>query len=297
MELRDIEIFLTLAEELHFGRTAERLCVSPARVTQAIKKQERRLGVPLFERTSRSVRLTAAGQQLYRELSAGYRQIMDGIEAVSATARGISGTLRVGSMGGANAWKIDPIVMLFQARHPAVRLLHRDINTVDPLALLRSGEIDVGTLWLPLREPDLTVGPVTHTSSQVLIVSAGHPYAARESVCREDFGDLTFPAHASPIPAYMEEFFQPFRTPAGRPIARGPLVTNWDDLLKTVGAGQAVAAGVAEAAAFYPWPNLVYLPILDAPPVSWVLAWRTAAENDLIRSFVQAARDAEHGTA
>ena len=59
MELRDIEIFLTLAEELHFGRTAERLRVSPARITQAIKKQERQIGAPLFERTNRTVRLTS----------------------------------------------------------------------------------------------------------------------------------------------------------------------------------------------------------------------------------------------
>lgn len=58
VELRDIEIFLTLAEELHFGRSAERLRVSPARVSQAIKKQERAIGAQLFERTSRQVRLT-----------------------------------------------------------------------------------------------------------------------------------------------------------------------------------------------------------------------------------------------
>jgi DNA-binding transcriptional LysR family regulator len=58
MELRDIEIFLALAEELHFGRTAERLHVSQARVSQAIKKQERRIGGTLFERSSRQVRLT-----------------------------------------------------------------------------------------------------------------------------------------------------------------------------------------------------------------------------------------------
>ncbi|MCA2221070.1 helix-turn-helix domain-containing protein [Nonomuraea aurantiaca] len=58
MELRDIEIFLTLCEELHFGRTAERLHVTPARVSQAIKKQERRVGAALFERDNRRVALT-----------------------------------------------------------------------------------------------------------------------------------------------------------------------------------------------------------------------------------------------
>ncbi|MGH3486399.1 MAG: LysR family transcriptional regulator [Actinopolymorphaceae bacterium] len=66
MELRDIEIFLTLAEELHFGRTAARLHVTTARVSQAVKKQERHIGGALFDRTNRAVKLTPLGVQLRR---------------------------------------------------------------------------------------------------------------------------------------------------------------------------------------------------------------------------------------
>ena len=79
MELRDIEVFLTLAEELHFGRTAERLHVTPARVSQAIKKQERAIGAELFERTTRAVRLTPIGEQLRDDLELGYCQIRQAI--------------------------------------------------------------------------------------------------------------------------------------------------------------------------------------------------------------------------
>jgi len=75
MERRDAEIFLTLAEELHFGRTAERLFVSQARVSQSIKKLERRIGAPLFERTSRHVALTPIGRQLHRDIGPAYRRI------------------------------------------------------------------------------------------------------------------------------------------------------------------------------------------------------------------------------
>ena len=88
MELRDIEIFLTLAEELHFGRTAERLHVTPARVSQAIKKQERTIGATLFERTSRVVRLTPIGEQLRDDLELGYRQIRQAIGGAAAAVRG-----------------------------------------------------------------------------------------------------------------------------------------------------------------------------------------------------------------
>jgi DNA-binding transcriptional LysR family regulator len=289
MELRDIEIFLALAEELHFGRTAERLRITPSRVSHVIKKQERRIGAPLFERTSRTVRLTPVGERLYQTLRPAYQQIIDGVGEVSALVGDVHGTLTLGTMGP-QGWMIHDIVERFRARHPNGRLVHRDLNPIDPLTPLRSGEMDVAHVWLPLREPDITVGPVTHTSPIVLAMAANHPYADRGSVCLEDFGDLTFVApHQSLIPPSMEEAYQPFRTPSGRLISRGPAVTHWDDQLKAASSGQAVVACPAEAARFYPWPNLVYVPVRDAPPCRWVFAWLTANPNPLIRALADAA--------
>jgi len=216
MELRDIEIFLALAEELHFGRTAERLHITPSRVSHVIKKQERRIGAPLFERTSRTVRLTPVGERLYQTLQPAYQRIIDGGAEVSATLGDVRGTLTLGSMGP-QGWMINDIVDRFRTRHPAVEFVHRDLNSVDPLTPLRSGEIDVAHLWLPVREPDITVGPVTHTSPIMLAMAATHPFATRDSVCLEDYGELTFVApYQSLIPPYMEETFQPFRTPSDR---------------------------------------------------------------------------------
>ncbi|CAO5162483.1 LysR family transcriptional regulator [Frankia sp. AiPs1] len=290
MELRDIEIFLTLAEELHFGRTAERLHVSQARVSRAISQQERRIGAPLFHRTSRRVRLTPLGEQLRRDLGAGYQQIMAGIAAATADARAHRGHLTLGTMGP-QPWAIGEVIDLFQARHPTVRLRFREIQPTAPLDPVRSGEVDVGLVWLPVREPGLTVGPVTHTSAVLLMVHAAHPLAGRESVCLEDFGDCTV-LTGSAVPSYMEETFNPFRTPAGRLVPRGPKVSTWHEEMATVAAGQAVTGVAAEAGQFYPWPNIVYLPIRDAPPCQWALVWRTAAETPLIQSLVQAAHDA-----
>ncbi|MEV0842260.1 hypothetical protein AB0I55_22315 [Actinocatenispora sera] len=101
----------------------------------------------------------------------------------------------------------------------------------------------------------------------------------------EDYGDLVFPTHRSPIPATMETFFQPVRTPSGRPVPRGAEVDTWDDLLKAVHSGHVVVATAAEAARFYPWPNRAYAPVRDAPPVRWTLAWRTDDHNPLIRDL------------
>ncbi|WP_405901730.1 LysR family transcriptional regulator [Streptomyces sp. NBC_00727] len=288
--MREIEIFLTLAEELHFSRTAERLGISPGRVSQAVKKQERVIGGPLFDRTTRSVRLSPLGEELYRALKRGHGQITQGIEAARATARGATGTLTLGTMGP-YALQMKATLDLFQARHPDARVRHREIQPASPLDLLTSGDVDVVYVWLPVDEPGLTVVPTAHTSALLLMVSAGHPFAERESVCLEDFGDCAVVEGGS-ISASMEEVLNPRHTPSGRPVRRGPRVTTWQEALSAVASGQATAAVPAEVPDFYAWPELVFLPIRDAPPCRWALVWRTAAETPLIRAFADASTGA-----
>ena len=290
MELRDIEIFLTLAEELHFGRTAERLQITAARVSQSIKTQERRIGAPLFERTTRTVRLTPLGKQLQGDLSAAYRQITEAVQNATLVARGITGTLTLGSMG-AQPFTITHVLRLFQARHPAVDLRIREIHPTAPLQQLRAGEVDVAQVWLPVHEPDLTVGPVVHTCGVVLMIHTDHPFAGRDSVTLEDLGDCTV-LSGTAVPRSMEETFHPYVTPAGRPVPRGPVVSSWHEEVSLVAAGKAVAAVAADATRFYSWPDIVYLPIVDAPRCEWALVWRTANETPLIRAIAQAATDA-----
>jgi DNA-binding transcriptional LysR family regulator len=118
VELRDIEIFLVLAEELHFGRTAARLRVSQARVSQAIRKQERRIGTPLFERTSRRVTLTPAGQRLRSDLQQAYDLIHNGL--TRAAAGGVRGVVRLGVMGALGN-EMRPVIDAFHARTPTAR--------------------------------------------------------------------------------------------------------------------------------------------------------------------------------
>jgi DNA-binding transcriptional LysR family regulator len=92
---QDIEILLTLAQELHFGRIAERLHVSTARVSRCIRKWERRVGLPLFERTSRRVLLTPVGRQLHEDIGPAYQLIQDGIQRAVDTGRETRGLLAV----------------------------------------------------------------------------------------------------------------------------------------------------------------------------------------------------------
>lgn len=290
MELRDIEIFLALAEELHFGRTAERLHISQARVSQAIAKQERRIGATLFERTSRRVVLTPIGARLRDDLEAGYTRIRDGLETAATTARSSQGTLTLGTMG-ALAHDITDVTGRFRARHPGCELRFREIQIGHPFRQLRSGEVDLALIWLPVHEADLTVGPVLRARPLVLLVGASHPLARRTSVCMEDLGDCTVLMPSGPVPEYWYEALVPTHTPGGRLIRRGPQVATWQEGLAAVAAGEFVTPVQAEAAHYYRWPELVFLPIQDAALGEWALVWRTAGETALTRAFVQTAQD------
>ncbi|MCX4554004.1 LysR family transcriptional regulator [Streptomyces sp. NBC_01387] len=291
MELRDIEIFLTLAEELHFGRTADRLHVSQARVSQVIAKQERRIGARLFARSSRRVELTPIGAQLREDLSVGYQRILDGTRAATATARGATSTLTLG-LHGAQAHECAHIIDLFRARHPEVDIRIQEIHFTDPFGPLRDGSVEVATSWLPVREPDLTVGPLVGSEPLILMVASDHPLTSRDEVGMEDLAEWCLPQSALPIPEYWQQVLVPTHTPGGRPIRRGPKVSTFQEVAAVVAAGEAICLVHGDAARYYQWPGLRYLRPYDVPTGSWVLIWPTAGETGLVRALARAAQDA-----
>ncbi|MQY05797.1 LysR family transcriptional regulator [Actinomadura macrotermitis] len=288
--MRDIEIFLTLAEELHFGRTADRLLVSRARVSQAIKLQERRIGAPLFERTSRRVRLTPIGARLRDDLAAGHRLIEEGLERAASAARGRTGALALGIMGVA-ANEIHDIVEAFRDAHPGCELNLREAHVADPFGPLRAGAVDLQLLWLPVEEPDLTVGPVVITERLVLAVSSRHPLAGRAAASMEDLADGRVFGTGDDVPAYFEEAVIPRVTPQGRPVPRGPAAGTVQEILARVAAGQGVQPVPAHAVRYLARPDIAYVPLHDSPPLRWGLVWRTGAATPLAHAFVQIARD------
>ncbi|MGW2130124.1 LysR family transcriptional regulator [Streptomyces coelicoflavus] len=291
MELRDIEIFLTLAEELHFGRTAKRLHVSQARVSQSIAKQERQIGARLFVRNSRRVELTPIGAQLREDLGAGYQRILDGTRAATALAAAGRKTLSLG-LHGPQAQDQAHILELFRARHPQTELRIKEMTFANPFGPLRDGSVDVATAWLPVREPDITVGPVVVTAPALLMVAAEHALAARDSVGMEDLAEWTLPQCAAPIPEYWQQTLVPSHTPGGRPIRRGPKVSTFQEVAAVVASGTAVSLVHEVAARYYPWPGLRYLRPYDAPTVSWALIWPTAGETEPVLELARAVSDA-----
>ncbi|ONI87211.1 LysR family transcriptional regulator [Saccharothrix sp. ALI-22-I] len=279
MERRDLEVFLTLAEELHFSRTAERLRVSQARVSQSVKQLERRIGAPLFERTSRRVALTPIGRRLRDDLAPAYQQIVDGITRAVEAARGTA-LLRVGFEAPAIADLITDVLDTFRARHPDSEVRVREAPFTDPFSLLRADEVDVLVTLFPVDEPDLTSGPVVFEEPLVLAVSDTHPFTRQKSVTLEDLARATvFKA------AYWSD-----TTPTGAPIKRGRDLTTFQELLTAIANGEGVCPLGAHAVGYFTRPKIVFLPLVGAPRLAWGMVWRNAGETVRVREFAAAAR-------
>lgn len=286
MELRDIEIFLTLAEELHFGRTAERLHVTPARVSQSIKKQERAIGAELFERTSRAVRLTPIGERLRGELEIGYRQIRQAIGGTAAAVRALSGVVRVGFSG---PWCGDLLVHAadtFRDRYPACAVQIQEKLLDDRFGMLRTRELDLQLTELPAEEPDITNGPILFRERRALMVPIGDPLAARESLSLEDYGDRTAISIDGP-PDYFLDYHLPRRTPKGRPVRRGPAAKSFQEVQSLVAAGKGVQPCSLRASDYHSRPDIAIVPFDDAPPIEYGLTWLTDGDIAKIQAFVQ----------
>ncbi|MEU5216959.1 LysR family transcriptional regulator [Streptomyces sp. NPDC020807] len=289
MERREIEVFLTLSEELHFGRTAERLGVSGARVSQTIKQLERRLGVALFLRTSRSVALTDVGSALREDVRAGHQRIQDGIARAVAAGRGFTGVLRVGFSSPLAGEAIMAAAEVFRGRHPECETRIREVHLSDAFGALRGGELDVQITELPVREAGLETGPVLLRDARMLAVSARHPFARRDSATVED---LTRDTVLVPVgaPGYLLDALIPPQAPSGRPVRREAAASSRQELLTLVSAGAGMAVVGRQALRYHARPDIVYLPLTGLPPIEYGPVWPAGALTSRVRAFVELLR-------
>jgi DNA-binding transcriptional LysR family regulator len=289
VELRQIRVFLVLAEELHFGRTGARLSISPSYVSQTVRALEASLGGKLFERTSRSVRLTLVGEQLQSDLIPLLGSLQGALIDAREAATGLAGRLRIGSY---SPHTFGPrwvqIVSLFGALNPDCELTFIDTGFQrDYLDWLRSGEADILVVRLPLSVRDITVGPVLSREQRVVAVAANDPLARCESVSYEELADRTvsdFPA----MPREMMDAFIPPTTPSGRTLTR---ITNRsiEEAMMRVVVGAEVHPTVVSLLDQHKRPGIVAIPIRDLPPSETAIAWLAANRSPKIAAFAGAA--------
>jgi DNA-binding transcriptional LysR family regulator len=288
MTLAQAEALLILAEELHFGRTAERLMLSQARVSRLIASLEAEVGGRLFERTSRRVRITPLGALLSDRLRAANDLLQAGLDETRAMARGTRGRLRIGFTPTTGLESLARLIASFEQAYPDCEVVEREVPLLDPYSPLRADAIDVLCNCLAVDELDLTIGPVIERQARILAVAAGHPLADRESVSLED---LAGEAVSDPVglPRALREAIVPSTTPSGAPIPRTVEAMTPNEIFALVARGKIVHPTVAATAALCPRAGVTFVPIRDMPALALGLIWVTAHENARIRALAQLA--------
>lgn len=289
MELRQLRYFLTLADELHFGRAAHRLHLSQSALSQQVQAMERQLEVPLLVRNSRRVELTAAGRALYERAGA----VLDLADAAAEATRqaGLAGRRRltVGFIGNGLAERTTRLLRGFEAALPDTDIALRHLGLAEHLQALRHGEVDLALVRLPVTEPDIDVAAVW-AEPRVLILPAGHRLATTDHLSIYDVGDeplLTLPAS---FPAHWRDFWTVNPRPDGSTPRLGPTFEDLEEAMQLVALGKGLLVAAASLARGQSRIDLVFRRLVDVTP-SWVgLAWRRDLHGPLVTTLTAVAR-------
>ncbi|MCT2590375.1 LysR family transcriptional regulator [Streptomyces sp. N2-109] len=285
VHVRDLRYFITVAEELHFTRAAERLYVSQPALSKQIRALERQLGLHLFERQARAVTLTAEGEALLpgaRALVAGWERTLR--EARTAGA-GVSLTVGMQTAVGRDLQR----EALSALRKRGWRFSLRLVSWEDPTAGLADGGSDVAFLWLPVPEP--VPGGL---ASRVLVREArwvalplGHRLAGGDSVPFAELLDEPFVALPRAA-GVLRDFWLALDEREGREPVIGAEAASPDEVFEVVAAGLGVVLLSEGNARLYPRPDLMHLPVDGLAPCELALVWRADDTRAEIAEFLTA---------
>jgi DNA-binding transcriptional LysR family regulator len=294
VELRQIDCFLAVATDLHFGKAAERLSLAQSSVSGAIRSLEHEVGGQLFIRTSRRVQLTPLGEKFRLGVEPAALVLRATLDDCRKTALGRANRLRIGFLGGG----------LYELTLPFVRHLrskfHIDVEWVelsllDQFEAVAVGKVDAAFCRLPLSHDGLVQCTVMFEEKKKLVVPADHRLSDRDFIDPEELALETVPTLPDnhQLGAWAAIHF-PDHTPSGRPIARGPVVTTIRECLAVVESGKAVVIFGGRAEHYYSNPSIRYIEI-DVPPVGTALVRRRADRRRAIRDLEECSRDVAAG--
>jgi LysR family transcriptional regulator, benzoate and cis,cis-muconate-responsive activator of ben and cat genes len=289
MELRQLQYFVAVAEELHFSRASVRLNLAQSALSSQIRQLERELGGPLLKRTTRRVELTPAGEALLADGQEILAAVDGAVTRARALARGESGVLTIGSLGPAPGGVLAPLLARFGERHPDVRVEVRAFDFPDMVAGLRERRADVAFLYLPLDEPDLVATPLL-SEQRVVVVPRTHRLARRKTLRPADLDGETFVTHPDSTPESWRDFWLLVDELGHRPPVSPHTAEKAEQWLHLIGRGEGIDTAPAIISRYYAWPEVVFIPLVDAAPATLALAGRRDAEADrLTRDFVELA--------
>lgn len=286
LEIRELRYFLCVAEELHFGRAADRLGIAQPPLSRAIRQVESRLGVRLFDRDRRGTQLTDAG----RVLSGEAKKIIDSVSAAQRrTQRAASpdGSVRLATKAGASHALLQQLLDATADKPdgPSVQVLLCEVG--EQARLLRDGQADIAIMHRPVDDLAGFETEDLHTEAQVVILPRSHSFAGRESITLAELQNAPGP----PLARWP-------RVDGSYPDGHGPRVRTQSQIAQFVALGKALLVIPASSRAWQ-WPEHVAVPVTDAPSITTVIAWPTASITPDIAAVVRTAvslRGAEGST-
>ncbi|TKK83716.1 LysR family transcriptional regulator [Herbidospora galbida] len=282
LEVRQLRYFVAVAEELHFGRAAARLGMAQPPLSRAIRELERQLGVTLFERTTRQVRLTGAGEVLLRDAGTA----LEAITAAAQRARhagSASPRLRIALKADIDGGLLPQILDAYRTDPAALppELILGGFG--DQPGALRDGLADVALVLSPMDDRGLDTEPLI-TEPVLVAMAATDPLAARSRLCLADLAGRILP-NGAPADAG--------RVDAGRAAPRRPgearPASNLSEIFNLVETGSVVFFAPASVARRNPRPGVAYRPVGDLPNCTLVIAWPQDARSPAVAALVRAA--------
>jgi len=273
MEIRWLHAFVAVAEELHFGRAAARLQMAQSPLSQTIRKLEKDVGVPLFERSTRSVALTAGGHTF---LPHAYR-VLDDVEtarhAARASAGGVYGHLTIGFAGVLNHRALPPLTRAVRQRYPHIEMtLLGRVMTRDAIGQLDSGAIDLAFVGLPVTSSSVTARLIRREPYGV-VLPLDHRLASESEIDLRDLADEGFVTTPLSAGSALQEGAMRACLDAGFRPRVVQEITDPYMILMLVASGVGVALMASGVADVTP-PGTVFVPLKgDATYMNHGIAW------------------------
>lgn len=285
MELRQLRYFLTVSDELHFGRAADRLHITQPPLTVAIQRLERELGIQLFDRTTRRVGLTPAGESFKRRVQNALAELDDAAGDVASVSAGMSGRIRVGFVSSASYTAIPEALRSFREQRPRVELVLSPLTSGEQVEQLLDGDLDVGLLRDPGQVPGLTM-QLVNTEDLVAVLPEEHPLASDPEIRPEDLSGepmILFPYRL--MPGFVSRVFQLFDAPQAAPPRVAQQAIHQETVLGLVAAGIGTSI-LPESVRRFQMPGVVIRPITGRPQTA-LYAARGATNVPAVGEFMR----------
>ena len=289
MELRHLRYFVALADELHFGRAAERIGIEQSPFSRAIRELEIDLGVRLFTRTSRKTQITRAGERLLLEARRILKAVHSARQVAQAVAMDVEGKLRIGVSESISQPRVARLLARCCTDQPDVEFEVLDRSQRRQAALLREGVLDIGLSPSP-RSADGLRSEALWTSTLAVLLPASHPMVGVDRISIAAlFCEPKVVCHPE-LRHIFEDGRGPKVTGASR-AARCLSVSGLPTLLEMVGAGVAAGVVLSTQADALRRLDVVARPLADLPPQITIYAiLRNEEPSENVNLFLQRAR-------